>query len=126
MVLTKKDVQEYTHEHHHCCSLTIKHTSDCDSLTLFGFVGRVGAHTVVFPLVLSSDIGDLVGSFQFLGGLGIEGAVCLSVVPGEADGKRASLNGAHQSHVLPLRDVPHAGKDAQHWFRHRLCIENIC
>lgn len=93
-----------------------KRTSNHDSGTLLGFVGWVGAHTVVSPLVLLSDTDDPVGSFQCIGGLGLERALSLSVVPGEADGESASLNRADESDALPLRDVIRAGLQGQHWY----------
>ncbi len=95
-------------------SLKKKHTADGNPVTFLGFIGRVGAHTVVISSVLSSDIADPVGRFQFPGDLKIESALCL-LVPGEVDGKGATLNGALKSHLLPLRDVPHARQHAQHW-----------
>lgn len=104
----------------------IRHTSDSDPLTLFDFMGQVGAHAVVRSLMLPSHICDLEGRLQFVRGLGSEGALFFCVVPGEDDGQSASLNGAHQRHVLPLGNVPQVGQDSQHWLGHRFCEQNSC
>lgn len=81
--------------HHRCCLLMIKPTSDCDGQTLSGFIGLVGAHTVVSSLVLFPDVGYLEGPISSLGGHGIKGALHLGAEPGEADRKCAFLNRAH-------------------------------
>lgn len=100
----------------HLCnySLRRKHTCDPDVITSLDFFGWVGALTVILSLVLSSDVVDLVVSFQCLEGVSAQKGLVF-VVPGEVDGWGATLNGAHQSHALPLRDAPHAGGNAQHW-----------
>lgn len=105
---------------------SIRHTSDGDPLTLLDFTSRVGAHAVVHSLMLRLNICNLEGCFQFVRGLGSEGVLFFCVVPGEDDGQSASLNGAHQRHVLPLGDVPHAGQDSQHRLGHRFCKQNSC
>lgn len=105
---------------------SIRRTSDGDPLTLFDFPGRVGAHAVVRSFLLRSHLCNLVGRLQFVRVLGIEGALFFRVVPGEGDGHGASLNRAHQGHVLPLGDVPHVGQDSQHWHGHRFCKQSSC
>lgn len=94
----------------------IKHTSDYNGLTLLGFVCWVGAHAVVSSLVLSSDVADIEECLRFARGLGSEAGISVGVVPGEAKWRSASLNRAHQGHILPLRDIPNVGDDSQHWF----------
>lgn len=100
-----------------------KHTFDCDGLTLFGFFGWVGARTVVSSIALTSDVHDLIWFFKLPGSLGSKAALSVNMVPSELDGKRTTLYRANQRDVLPLRNVPCAGNDVQHWLRHRLCME---
>lgn len=104
---------------------SIRHTSDGDPLTLFDFTGGVDAHAVVRSLMLPSHICDLKGCLQFVRGLGSEGSLVFRAVPGEDNGQGASLNGAHQRHILPLGDVPHVGQDSQHRLGHRFCKQTF-
>lgn len=92
-------------------------------MTFFGYFGWVGARTVVSSITLLSDVCDLIRFFKLPGSLGSKAAFSVNTVPGERDGKRTPLYGANQRDVLPLRNVPRAGNDVQHWLRHRLCIE---